>query len=350
MALTFLAVEVAAHLKGWHYFQNHNLHIPQTSEIRGWFNMIYAGWLKIRADYIVPPIQFLSSSCITLFIIQTAVCCSVYVTSDDLEGSGCNYPMVLVQIPMCNEREESASMLPDLCVLTGYKAGNLKSAMNCDYVKDYEFVAIFDADFQPNPDFLKQTVPRFKYTPELGLVQARWALFNLLTRLQNVNMCFHFEVEQQVNGVYLNFFGFNGTAGVWRIKALGESGGWLEQTTVEDMDIAVRAYLNGWKFIFLDDVKVLCELPESYEADRKQQHHWHSGPMQLFHLCLPAIITSRVQVGIAWRTRVGLGRPCERLLALHYIMETTLPINWAEPTDNKVGEVGVDLRFLEEGH
>lgn len=44
----------------------------------------------------------------------------------------------------------------------GYKAGNLKSAMNCSYVKDYEFVAIFDADFQPTPDFLKKTVPHFK--------------------------------------------------------------------------------------------------------------------------------------------------------------------------------------------
>lgn len=44
----------------------------------------------------------------------------------------------------------------------GYKAGNLKSAMNCSYVKDYEFVAMFDADFQPNPDFLKRTVPHFK--------------------------------------------------------------------------------------------------------------------------------------------------------------------------------------------
>lgn len=44
----------------------------------------------------------------------------------------------------------------------GYKAGNLKSAMNCSYVRDYEFVAIFDADFQPVPDFLKRTVPHFK--------------------------------------------------------------------------------------------------------------------------------------------------------------------------------------------
>lgn len=83
---------------------------------------------------------------------------------------------------------------------------------------------------------------------------------NLLTRLQNINLSFHFEVEQQVNGVFINFFGFNGTAGVWRIKALEECGGWLERTTVEDMDIAVRAHLCGWKFIYLDDVKVCASL------------------------------------------------------------------------------------------
>lgn len=96
--------------------------------------------------------------------------------------------------------------------------------------------------------------------PDLALVQARWSFVNkdenLLTRLQNINLAFHFEVEQQVNGVFLSFFGFNGTAGVWRIEALEDSGGWLERTTVEDMDIAVRAHLRGWKFMFLNDVKV----------------------------------------------------------------------------------------------
>lgn len=95
---------------------------------------------------------------------------------------------------------------------------------------------------------------------DLGLVQARWSFVNkdenLLTRLQNINLCFHFEVEQQVNGVFINFFGFNGTAGVWRIKAVEDSGGWMERTTVEDMDIAVRAHLKGWKFVFLNDVEV----------------------------------------------------------------------------------------------
>lgn len=97
---------------------------------------------------------------------------------------------------------------------------------------------------------------------DLALVQTRWEFVNkeenLLTRLQYINLAFHFEVEQQVNGWFLNFFGFNGTAGVWRIKALEDCGGWLERTTVEDMDIAVRAHLYGWKFTYLNDVKVGC--------------------------------------------------------------------------------------------
>lgn len=191
-------------------------------------------------------------------------------------------------------------------IRTGYKAGNLKSAMSCDYVKDYDFVAIFDADFQPTPDFLKKTIPYFKGRDDLALVQARWAFVNkdenLLTRLQNINLSFHFEVEQQVNGIFIDFFGFNGTAGVWRIKALEESGGWLERTTVEDMDIAVRAHLCGWKFIFLNDVKCLCELPETYEAYKKQQHRWHSGPMQLFRMCFVDVIRSKV----SWAKKFNL--------------------------------------------
>ncbi|XP_072979170.1 probable xyloglucan glycosyltransferase 5 [Typha angustifolia] len=359
LSLVALALELVAYWKGWH-FQKPNLHVE---EIEGWMHSAYLSWLSFRADYIAYPIQVLSNICIILFIIQSidrlVLCLGCFwikfnkikprIEGDPFEGddgSGREYPMVLVQIPMCNEREVYEQSISAACrldwpkerlliqvlddsndetiqllikgevskwsqrgvniiyrhrlVRTGYKAGNLKSAMNCDYVKDYEFVAIFDADFQPSPDYLKQTVPHFKGNPDLGLVQARWRFVNtdenLLTRLQNINLCFHFEVEQQVNGVFLNFFGFNGTAGVWRIKALEDSGGWLERTTVEDMDIAVRAHLNGWKFIFLNDVKVLCEVPESYEAYRKQQHRWHSGPMHLFRICLPSIIASKISI------------------------------------------------------
>lgn len=64
-------------------------------------------------------------------------------------------------------------------IRTGYKAGNLKSAMSCDYVKDYEFVAIFDADFQPNSDFLKQTIPHFKVQKD----ERDWIVVGLLSNV-----------------------------------------------------------------------------------------------------------------------------------------------------------------------
>ncbi|EFJ38196.1 cellulose synthase-like C2-1, glycosyltransferase family 2 protein [Selaginella moellendorffii] len=371
-AVVMLVVEMCAHILGWHLrFNRPHFHLPSPKDLslHSLLQTIYLAWVYVRATFIAPPLQALADGCIVLFLIQSAdrvlLCLGCIwikykrirpeasvelLDSGDPELPYNGYPMVLCQIPMCNEREvyeqsisavsqldwprdrilvqvlddssdEEIQMLIKAEVLkwhqkgirivyrhrpirTGYKAGNLKSAMTCDYVNDYEFVAIFDADFQPRPDFLKRTIPHLKQDPKLALVQARWAFVNkddnLLTRLQNVNLSFHFEVEQQVNGVFLNFFGFNGTAGVWRKTALEDSGGWLERTTVEDMDIAVRAHLRGWKFIFLNDVNVLCELPESYEAYRKQQHRWHSGPMQLFRLCLPDVVTAKASISFSF--------------------------------------------------
>lgn len=369
LSILLLGFELAAYFKGWH-FGAPDLHLQYLYTLtnpfafRGFFDSIYSRWVVIRVEYLAPPLQSLANACIYLFLIQSldrlVLCLGCFwirfkkikplakQTLPDLESGESDgfFPMVLVQIPMCNEKEVYQQSIGAVCNLKwpkskiliqvlddsddpttqslikeevhkwkhegvnivyrhrvnreGYKAGNLKSAMNCSYVKDYEFVAIFDADFQPNPDFLTKTVPHFKDNDELGLVQARWSFVNrdenLLTRLQHVNLAFHFEVEQQVNGIFLNFFGFNGTAGVWRIKTLEDCGGWLERTTVEDMDIAVRAHLHGWKMIFLNDVECQCELPESYEAYRKQQHRWHSGPMQLFRLCLPDIIKSKISI------------------------------------------------------
>ncbi|KAK4744815.1 hypothetical protein SAY87_011127 [Trapa incisa] len=364
VSLILLGFEVAAYFKGWHFgaaprWQYVLMATPLG--VKDAFNSLYSKWVMIRVEYLAPPLQFLANVCILLFLIQSldrlVLCLGCFWirlkkikplakpdVSDPESGQYGYFPMVLVQIPMCNEKEVYQQSIAAVCNLEwpksnlliqvlddsddpatqllikeevqmwqhegvnivyrhrvireGYKAGNLKSAMNCSYVKDYEFVAIFDADFQPSPDFLKRTIPHFKDNEDVGLVQARWSFVNkdenLLTRLQNINLAFHFEVEQQVNGIFINFFGFNGTAGVWRIKALEDSGGWLERTTVEDMDIAVRAHLHGWKFVFLNDVECQCELPESYEAYRKQQHRWHSGPMHLFRLCLPAIIRSKI--------------------------------------------------------
>ncbi|XP_058083614.1 glucomannan 4-beta-mannosyltransferase 1-like isoform X1 [Magnolia sinica] len=168
----------------------------------------------------------------------------------------------------------------------GYKAGALREGLEKQYVKDCEFVAIFDADFQPEPDYLWRTIPFLLHNPDLALVQARWKFVNanecLMTRLQEMSLDYHFSLEQEVGSSTYSFFGFNGTAGVGRIRAVMDAGGWKDRTTVEDMDLAVRASLKGWKFVFVGDLSVKNELPRTYKANRYQQHRWSCDPANLF--------------------------------------------------------------------
>ncbi|KAM0952966.1 putative glucomannan 4-beta-mannosyltransferase [Dioscorea sansibarensis] len=168
----------------------------------------------------------------------------------------------------------------------GYKAGALKEGMKHDYVQECEYVAIFDADFQPESDFLMRTMPFLVYNPDIALVQARWKFVNadecMMTRIQEMSLNYHFKIEQEAGSTTFAFFGFNGTAGVWRIKAIDNAGGWKDRTTVEDMDLAVRAGLEGWKFVYVGDIHVKSELPSTFNAYRYQQHRWSCGPANLF--------------------------------------------------------------------
>ncbi|KAI3864315.1 hypothetical protein MKX03_004523 [Papaver bracteatum] len=259
---------------------------------------------------------------------------------DDIEKGSSHYPMVLVQIPMYNEKEvyklsigaacglswpsdriiiqvlddSTDPMIKDLVELecqrwackgvnikyeirhnrNGYKAGALKEGLKHHYVEMCDLVAIFDADFTPEPDYLYKTVPYFIHNPEIGLVQARWKFVNadecIMTRIQEMSLNYHFKVEQEVGSSTYAFFGFNGTAGVWRIKALYSAGGWKDRTTVEDMDLAVRASLKGWKFVYVGDVQVKNELPSTFKAFRFQQHRWSCGPANLFRKMAMEII------------------------------------------------------------
>ncbi|CAI0398159.1 unnamed protein product [Linum tenue] len=224
---------------------------------------------------------------------------------EDMESGSSNFPAVLIQIPMFNEREvyklsigaaSNLSWPADRLVIQvlddstdpeikqmvelecqrwaskgvniryqiretrgGYKAGALKEGLKRGYAKHCDYVAIFDADFQPEPDYLRRAIPFLVNNPEIALVQGRWRFVNsnecLLTRMQEMSLDYHFTVEQEVGSATHAFFGFNGTAGVWRIAAIDDAGGWKDRTTVEDMDLAVRASLRGWKFVYLGDLQ-----------------------------------------------------------------------------------------------
>ncbi|KAL5206986.1 hypothetical protein ABZP36_031421 [Zizania latifolia] len=320
-------------------------------------------WRQVRIELLVPVLRAAVAMCVVLSVVVLAEKVFLGVVSslvkvlrrrpanlyrcdpvvEDEEAGSASFPMVLVQIPMYNEKEVYQLSIGAACRLTwpadrlivqvlddstdavvkelvkeecetwgkkginvkyetrkgraGYKAGNLKEGMRHGYVLGCEFVAMFDADFQPAPDFLVRTVPFLVHNPGLALVQTRWEFVNandcLLTRMQEMSMDYHFKVEQEAGYSLCNFFGYNGTAGVWRRQAIDESGGWEDRTTAEDMDLALRAGLLGWEFVYVGSIKVKSELPSTLKAYRSQQHRWSCGPALLFKKMFWEILSAK---------------------------------------------------------
>ncbi len=171
----------------------------------------------------------------------------------------------------------------------GYKAGALRDAM--PFVKG-DFIAIFDADFLPNPDFLRRTIPYFN-NPEIGVVQTRWEHINknysLLTRLQAMQLDVHFTVEQKGRYAGDCLLQFNGTAGVWRHSTINDAGGWEADTLTEDLDLSYRAQLKGWKIVYLEKVGSPAELPAEMNGLKSQQFRWTKGGAETAKKMLPLI-------------------------------------------------------------
>ena len=208
----------------------------------------------------------------------------------------------------------------------GFKAGALAHGMA---LSKAELFAVFDADFVPEREMLREVVPYFGTSSRLtvdgshgttrchvnrerstvngniGMVQARWGHLNrtqsLLTRVQAIYLDGHFAVESAARHLGGRFFNFNGTAGIWRRQAIDDAGGWSSSTLTEDLDLSYRAQLAGWDFVFLPHVEVPAELPSALSGFQEQQHRWAKGSIQTARKILPRI----------WRSDVPLAVKCE---------------------------------------
>ena len=174
----------------------------------------------------------------------------------------------------------------------GFKAGALENGLK---LAKGEYVAVFDADFVPNPDFLERTVPFFA-DAEVGMVQVRWGHLNreysVLTQAQSIFLDGHFVIEHTARNRSGCFFNFNGTAGIWRRATITDAGGWQHDTLTEDLDLSYRAQLKGWQFIFLPEVVSPAEVPVDMNAFKSQQHRWAKGSIQTARKLLPRIFKS----------------------------------------------------------
>jgi cellulose synthase/poly-beta-1,6-N-acetylglucosamine synthase-like glycosyltransferase len=160
---------------------------------------------------------------------------------------------------------------------SGYKAGALQAGLAVD---SSDFVAIFDADFVPHSNFIKEIIGYFD-DPTVGMVQTRWEHLNeeysLLTKLLSFAIDAHFSVEQGGRQAAHSFINFNGTAGMWRRATIDEAGGWQDDCLTEDLDLSFRAQLKGWRFLFVEGIATPSELPAQMSAIRTQQFRWTKG-------------------------------------------------------------------------
>lgn len=162
----------------------------------------------------------------------------------------------------------------------GYKAGATQAGLQR---ATGEFVALFDADFVPPPDFLGETIPRFD-DPAVGCVQTRWSHLNegysWFTRAQALALDAHFAVEQWVRARVGSLMSFNATSCVWRRATIEDVGGWSSETVAEDLDLTAMALRRGWTFEYTAGYAVPCEIPVTLSGFLRQQTRWAKGSTQ----------------------------------------------------------------------
>ena len=198
----------------------------------------------------------------------------------------------------------------------GYKAGAMARGLE---TATGEFVAVFDADFVPPPDFLETTIPYFADS-EVGCVQTRWRHLNesysWFTRAQALALDAHFAVEQWVRARTGSLLSFNATSCVWRRTTLRAAGGWSDRTVAEDLDLTARALADGWGFVYTEDYGVPCEIPVSLTGFLDQQTRWARGSAQNLRLHWARLLRSPAPSG--W------GRVHSLLHVLHYVFYPVL--------------------------
>jgi cellulose synthase/poly-beta-1,6-N-acetylglucosamine synthase-like glycosyltransferase len=216
---------------------------------------------------------------------------------------------------------------------TGFKAGALE---NGNKTAKGELLAIFDADFVPKPDCLRKLVDFFT-DPLVGCAQMRWShingQYNLLTRLQTIMLDGHFVVEQTTRNRTGGFFNFNGTAGIWRRRAIEMSGGWQHDTLTEDTDLSFRAQLMGWKFVYLLDEEAPAEIPVEINAFKAQQRRWAKGVMQVGLKLYPRIwlapLPLRVKLEMFFRLTGNISYPL--MIVASFLQFPLLLVRYNQP-------------------
>jgi cellulose synthase/poly-beta-1,6-N-acetylglucosamine synthase-like glycosyltransferase len=279
-------------------------------------------WLHLRHRAVVRPPRPPSEPLPTV-TVQLPLFNERYVAERLLEAvAALDYPRDRLEIQVLDDSTDETSDIVSAVVTrlraTGLEVAHLRRVVRVGFKAGAlaeglaacrgGLVAIFDADFVPPTDFLRRVVPHF--APDVAVVQARWGhlnrSFSALTVAQALGMDGHFGVEQSArawSGLLLNF---NGTAGVWRKRAIIDAGGWQPDTLTEDLDLSYRAQLRGWRIVYRPDIVCPAELPVVVTGFKSQQQRWAKGSIQTARKLLPEILRSPLPLWTKYQAFVHL--------------------------------------------
>jgi len=166
-------------------------------------------------------------------------------------------------------------------VHVGAKAGNINHALRHVHAP---FVAVFDCDHVPAPDFLERTLGQLS-DPGVALVQTPQWYANASAN----------EVAGAAASQQALFFGpiargkdargamfCCGTNMVFRRAALDDVGGFPEQSVTEDFQLSLTLQERGWRTAYVPEVLAQGLGPEDMASYASQQQRWARG-------CLSAI-------------------------------------------------------------
>ena len=170
---------------------------------------------------------------------------------------------------------------------THAKAGNLNDGLHhCSG----ELVAVFDADFIPQRNFLNSCIG-FLQDPSVGLLQTPQTFINADPVMRNLGMerwllpdeeSFYRWIEPVRDG--WGAVVCAGTAFLARRSAIDSVGGFKEQAISEDFVTGLRLRRKGWKLLYLQQ-KLSAGLAAETMADFvRQRQRWANGTLQSLRL------------------------------------------------------------------
>lgn len=166
------------------------------------------------------------------------------------------------------------------------KAGNLNNALT---LSDAPFVAIFDCDHAPSPDFLERTLGYFM-DPSVAFVQTPQDFYNV-DSFQHRGSAGSKEAWHEQTLFYRaiqpgkdrwNATFFCGSCAVIRRRALEDIGGFATGTITEDMHTSLRLHKNGWSAVYHAEALAFGLSPANLEQYSTQRLRWGRGAMQVW--------------------------------------------------------------------